>query len=738
MSVASLDSGGEAARHGAEPTVAVLLPLALAGTYDYLVPAALAVAPGDFVRVPLGRREAVGVVWGDASGDIARARLRPIAARLAIPALTAVQRRFVDWVAAYSLSSAGAVLRMAMSIPEALEPRAGPAVLRAVAGFAAAKPLSEARRRALEILAAREPIGAAALARAAGVSAAVVKGLVAQGAIAIEARAEAPPGVLADPDAATVQLSADQAVAAAALGAAARANEFSVTLLEGVTGSGKTEVYFEAIAETLRAGRQALVLLPEIALSAQWIERFSRRFGARPALWHSEVRRGERRAIWRGVIDGLVRVVVGARSALFLPFPDLGLIVVDEEHDGSFKQDDGVIYHARDMAVVRAHLGAIPAVLASATPAIETVANVARGRYRHATLPSRHGGAVLPAIGILDMRREALPAARWISPTLETALRETLSAGEQAMLFLNRRGYAPVTVCRHCGAKLSCPHCSAWLVEHRLASRLQCHHCGHGTALPEACPSCAARRSLVGCGPGVERLSEEAAALFPAARIAVVASDTLGGPGAVEAFVRRMRAREIDLLIGTQVVAKGHDFPLLTTVGVVDADLTLGGGDLRAAERTWQLLSQVAGRAGRGERPGRVLLQSYMPDHPVLQALASGDKPRFVAAEMAAREEAGYPPFGRLAAIIVSAPKRDLAEEAAAEIARKADRVEGIELFGPAPAPLAVLRGLHRFRLLAKARKDAPLQATLRRWLAASRHPAAVRIKVDVDPYGFL
>jgi primosomal protein N' (replication factor Y) len=716
----------------------VLLPLAIAGVYDYAVPSDLALAPGDYVRVPLGRIETVGVVWGAARGDVAAAKLKPILHRFDAPPMPEVERRFVDWVADYTMSSPGAVLRMAISVPEALEPPAPIAAWRARPNFVAPRPLTAARQQALALLLQHGPMTAADLAREAKVGSSVVKALIEGGAAEPAALAPDDAAESPNPDAETVAFSAQQADAASSLREAVRARAFAATLLEGVTGSGKTEVYFEAVAEALRLGRQALVLVPEIALTAQWIERFQKRFGAPPALWHSDVRASERRRVWRGVAENRFKVVVGARSALFLPFQDLGVIIVDEEHDASFKQEDGVVYHARDMAVVRGHLGDFPVILASATPALETLANVERGRYRKLDLPERHGGAALPEVSLIDLRRTPPPPRRWLSPPLAHAVAAALAAGEQAMLFLNRRGYAPVTVCRNCGTKLNCPNCSTWLVDHRLAGKLQCHHCGYAMALPKQCPSCQAEASLVGCGPGVERLAEEAAARFPAARIAVVASDTVHGPAAAQDFVRRMRAREIDLVIGTQIVAKGHDFPLLTCVGVVDADLSLGGGDLRAAERTWQLLVQVAGRAGRAERPGRVLMQSYMPDHPVLQALAAGDRAGFIAAEMASRREAGYPPFGRLAALVVSAPKRERAERTARDLARSWTGGDGVEMWGPAPAPLAVLRGLHRFRLLVKARKDIALQPLIRRWLAATPQPSGVRIKIDIDPYSFL
>ncbi|MCS6932510.1 MAG: primosomal protein N', partial [Acetobacteraceae bacterium] len=550
---------------------------------------------------------------------------------------------------------------------------------------------------------------------------------------------KAPPFETPDPDhAARPVLSAAQAEAAAALRAKVAARAFSVTLLSGVTGSGKTEVYLDAVAECLRQGRQALVLLPEIALSAQWLERFRTRFGVAPALWHSELGGRTRRITWRAVAEGEAPVLVGARSALFLPFPDLGLIVVDEEHETAFKQEEGVTYHARDMAVVRARLASAPCVLASATPSLETRFNVQAGRYAELHLPTRHGAAGMPEVQVVDLRRHMPPRGRFLSPLLVQAVAETLARGEQAMLFLNRRGYAPLTLCRACGHRLRCPNCTAWLVEHRAEKRLQCHHCGHAEPIPPACPECGAADSLAAVGPGVERVQEEAAALFPAARVLVMASDTLPGPKAAEAAARAIEAREVDLIIGTQVVAKGWHFPHLTLVGVVDADLGLAGGDLRAAERTVQLLHQVAGRAGRAEAPGRVLLQSFDPAHPVMQALVSGDLDGFMAAESEARRPGGWPPFGRLVGLVVSAESEAAADRAARDLGLAAPRAEGVEVLGPAPAPLALLRGRHRRRLLVKARREVPVQRLVREWLAKVHLPREVRVQVDVDPVGFL
>jgi primosomal protein N' (replication factor Y) len=728
-------AGGSVAR-GAR--LRVLLPLPLADAYDYRAPGGPPPPAGSFVLVPLGTRRAIGVVWdGEADSRLPESRLRPVIEVLDAPPMTATLRRFVDWVAAYTLSPAGAVLRMAMSAPAALDPPAPQAGWRLASAPEGAR-ITPARRRVLDLLADGRPRAGGEIAEAAGVAPAVLRGMAEAGLIAPALLPRRPRFDPPDPARPGPALGPEQQAAADLLREAAGRRAFSTTLLTGVTGSGKTEVYFEAIAECLRQGRQALVLLPEIALSAQWLERFRARFGAAPALWHSDLTARIRRDTWRAVAEGQAPVLVGARSALFLPFPDLGLIVVDEEHETAFKQEEGVVYHARDMAVVRARLSEAACVLASATPSLESVTNAATGRYASVHLPDRHGGAAMPQVTLVDLRRTPPERGRFLSPPLVAAVGETLARGEQAMLFLNRRGYAPMTLCRACGHRLRCPNCTAWLVEHRAARRLQCHHCGHAEAPPEACPSCGAPHSTVPIGPGVERVLEEASALWPEARRLVMASDTIAGPAAAAAAAAAIRDREVDLLIGTQIVAKGWHFPHLTLVGVVDADLGLAGGDLRAAERTFQLLHQVAGRAGREEHPGRVLLQTFAPEHAVMQALVSGDLDAFMAAEAEARRPGHWPPFGRLAALIISAEEERAADRVARDLGLAAPGGEGVEVLGPAPAPLAILRGRHRRRLLLKTRRDIAVQPLLRAWLARVEVPGHVRVQVDVDPVGFL
>ncbi|MBN9561929.1 MAG: primosomal protein N' [Alphaproteobacteria bacterium] len=716
--------------------VPVMLPFPFPGPFDYRVPADLDPAPGDVVVVPLNGREQVGVVW-DAPVDrgVPDAKLKPLAAILDTPPLPEVSRRFVDWVAAYTLAPPGEVMAMALRLVpgQAHAPLSG-----WLPSGAEPERLTDARRRVLGVLADGRPRATPALAREAGVGAGVVRGMAEAGLLSPVPLPVAPPFAIPDPAHPRAPLSAEQATAAEALEQAVGDRAFSVTLLDGVTGSGKTEVYLEAIAECLRLGRQALVLLPEIALSSQWLARFERRFGVQPAIWHSELTSRTRRITWRAVADGVAPVVVGARSALFLPFPDLGLVVVDEEHETAFKQEDGVVYHARDLAVVRARLSAAPAILVSATPSLETVANVEAGRYRRLTLTARHGGAVLPTVAAIDLRESPPERGRFLSPPLIAAVRETLGRGEQAMLFLNRRGYAPLTLCRHCGHRMQCPNCTAWLVEHRIRRQLQCHHCGHAVPIPPECPACGAAASLTPVGPGVERITEEATAEFPEARRLVMASDTMPGPHAAAEAARAIEAREVDLIIGTQIVAKGWHFPHLTLVGVVDADLGLAGGDLRAAERTVQLLHQVAGRAGRAEAPGRVLLQTFSPEHPVMQALVEGDLAAFMAREAAQRRPGHWPPFGRLAAVIVSADTAEQADALARDLGRAAPHGEGFTVLGPAPAPLALLRGRHRRRLLLKTRRDIAVQPILRDWLARVPVPRGGRVDVDVDPVSFL
>ena len=715
----------------------ILLNAAL-GPLDYRVPQGMTVAPGSVVVAPLGPRQLVGVVWeperapAESVGDN---RLRPLLHAYDVPPIPAALRRLIEWTSDYYLAPMGAVLRMALPSAGALEGARSITEYRTT-GYVPDR-MTPQREQALERIGERMGL-IRELAIIGGVSDGVIRGLVKAGAIeAVEVTVD-DPWPVPDPDHDPPALEPAQDEAADALRRAVDDAAFAPILLDGVTGSGKTEVYFEAIAEALRQGRQTLILLPEIALTEPFLKRFAARFGCEPVAWHSGLRQSQRRRAWRAIASGEAEVVVGARSALFLPYPKLGLIVVDEAHEASFKQEDGVPYHARDVAVMRGSFEQIPVVLASATPAIETRHMAESGTYAELKLPDRYGGARLPDMKALDLLADPPPRGRWLAPELVAALEANLEAEEQSLLFLNRRGYAPLTLCRHCGYRFQCPNCTAWMVEHRFTRRLACHHCGHVMPTPQACPECRAEDSLVPCGPGVERIADEVAALFPDARTAIVTSDTIWSPAKAAEFVARMEAGEIDIVIGTQLVTKGYHFPNLTLVGVVDADLGLAGGDLRAAERTFQQIRQVSGRAGRGDKPGRVLVQTHEPGARVIQALVSGDAEGFYAAETDARREAGMPPFGRLAAIIVSSEDQAEAMETARMIGRAAPTHENMAVFGPAPAPLAMLRGRHRYRLLVHAARSVPVQDIIRDWLGALSWRASVRVSVDVDPYSFL
>ncbi|GGE27054.1 primosomal protein N' [Agaricicola taiwanensis] len=716
-------------------TAQVLLPVALDRAFTYGVPEGMEVAPGDVVHVPLGRREAVGVVWSGAGEDVPPARLKNIIDKLDRTALPEQLIQFVDWVAAYTLNPRGIVLRMAARGGNPVEE--APRVVLQPTGRSPGR-MTPAREKVLSVLAASAQMSKASLAAAAGVSSGVVDGLLREGALE---RLELPPEPLPslDPDHHPPVLSDQQQAAATALIEKVRSRTFSATLVEGVTGSGKTEVYLEAVAEALRLGRQALVMLPEIALTGAVIERFAARFGAEPAAWHSTVPSKQRAKTWEAVARGEAKVVVGARSALFLPFRDLGLIVVDEEHDPAFKQEEMPIYHARDMAVVRATLAACPIALVSATPSLETRANAARGRYDHLLLPERFGSRALPTIAVADMVARPPQRGRFIGPDLEGAVRSTLDAGHQALLFLNRRGYAPLTLCRACGHRLQCPNCSAWLVEHRYRGQLACHHCGHNEPIPRECPSCHTPDKLAPVGPGVERLADEVRAVFPEARLSVLSSDLMHGVDQLRAELKTIAEGQVDLVIGTQLVTKGHNFPGLALVGVVDADLGLGTADPRAAERTFQVLDQVTGRAGRGAVAGRAVLQSFDARHPVMKAIVSGERAGFYETEMETREAAGLPPFGRIASLVVSAAERPAAEHFARRLAQAAPRADDLRILGPAEAAIALLRGRHRMRLTVKAPRGFDLSGYVRQWLAEAPQPSGnTTVTVDIDPLNFL
>ncbi len=718
--------------------VAVLTTQPLERTLDYKAPEG-GCHMGAFVEVPLGPRKVAGVVWGAGRGDFDLTRVRAVIRVLDAPAMRGEMRAFLIRAAQYTLTPMPAMLRLATRAPGLGDPPSMRRVYRPGQGEPGR--MTDARRRVLDALAEYGGLAFTLkeLAEMAGVSASVVKGLVKHGSVLEQDSPRDlpfPPLDWARPGKA---LTGEQAGAVARLRAAQQSGGYGTTLLKGVTGSGKTEVYLEAVAEALRQGRQALVLLPEIALTGEFLARVQARFGAGAAEWHSGVTLTERRRVWRMLGQGDAQLVVGARSALFLPFRDLGLIVVDEEHDRSYKQEDGVLYNARDMAVLRAAICDAQVVLASATPSLESWANAEAGKYERIELRARFGSATLPRMRAIDMRAETMRAGTWVSPTLREAVQARLGRGEQAMLFINRRGYAPVTLCRACGQQIGCDHCDARLVEHRFLKRLMCHQCGETRAIPDTCPSCGAEGRLAPVGPGIERLAEEATALFPGARIATLSSDLFGSARALKAGIREIAAGGADIIVGTQLVAKGHNFPLLTLVGVIDADLGLQGSDMRAAERTFQLMRQVAGRAGRADKAGAALLQTFQPEHGVIRAILSGDEEGFWHAEAAGRRAAGVPPYGRMAGIILSGGDVGAVFDLGNALARNDVPLRriGAEVFGPAPAPIARIRGRHRVRLLVKAPRGVALQAALAQWIEPLRLKGDLRLSVDIDPQSF-
>jgi primosomal protein N' (replication factor Y) len=719
----------------AEPRAGVLLPRPLKGPYDYKLPKDTNASRGTLVSVPLGTEQILGVVWGPAEGSVGHNRLREATPLAGVAPLPAGLCDFIDWVAQYTMNAPGNVLAMALRSRAAFEPETKRIAY--ARGPLTPSRLSEARKRALAVADDGLARSVAGLAEDANVSSSVVRGLIDAGALVETELPEFAPFPTPDPDSVQPTLSDHQRIAANYIGGGVAAHRFAVSLLDGVTGSGKTETYFEGVAEALKRGKQTLILMPEIALTVQFLERFAQRFGCRPAEWHSDLTQKERRRTYRAVMHGEARVVVGARSALYLPFPELGLIIVDEEHEQAYKQEEGAIYHARDMAVVRGQIEKCPVVLASATPSLESYVNAVTGRYAHLKLPKRHGAAVMPEVRLIDLRHERAEPGTWLSQPLREAIAVALGAGEQAMLFLNRRGYAPLTLCNACGHKLTCRNCSAWLVEHRYKKKLSCHHCGFETQAPPICPECKTAGSFIPCGPGVERVAEEFLRVFPSARMAIASSDTMHGPAETQAAIRAIAKHEIDVVIGTQIMAKGHHFPQLTLVGVVDADLGGSDGDLRARERTFQLLHQVAGRAGRAEKPGLVLMQTRNPDDIVMKALASSDRDLFYEQERAARARVHAPPFGRLAALIFSGSEGDSVRTASALAARAAPNAKDVRVWGPTPAFYSVLRGQTRERLLVQAERHVNMQAFLKTWLSGVKLPKGVRLALDIDPTSF-
>ncbi len=724
-------------REGSGATIAVLLPQAVPIPFDYLVPEGLNLSPGDYVQVPLRQRSVHGVVWGPASGDMPASRLREVSGRLAIPPMSRELREFLTRAARYTITPLGMML--SLSFRPAWLRVTTRSMARCVRRTNAPVERVTAGRRSvlLELAKCDDAVPASELARRAGVGISVVNGLIRIGALEL-ALPSTDSQIGCAPD--VISLNSDQAKAAARLSEAVGLQSHRTFLLQGVTGSGKTEVYLDAVRKTVQKGLQALVLLPEIALTEAFVDRMTERMGATPAVWHSRLSNRERRATWHSVAAGTAQIVAGARSALFLPYARLGLIVVDEEHDSSYKQQDRVIYSARDMAVLRAHCAGIPAILATATPSLESYVNVRKGLYERLSLPRRFGMADLPRVRTIDLRKSRPGPREWLAPPLVRAVNETLGAGGQALLFLNRRGYAPLLVCHTCGHRIGCPHCDVALVAHRSRGAMLCHHCGYQEREPVECPGCGAPNTLSACGPGVERLAEEAGRRFTGARLSVLSSDAVADGEPFSRELAAVASGEVDIVVGTQIVAKGHHFPRLRLVGVVDADLCLSGSDFRAGERTFQTIRQVTGRAGRVGGQSVALLQTADPENAVIRAIVNGDEEAFLSRLTREREAAKAPPFGRYVAVVVSSRDADAARRTALELRRNASILEreGIRLLGPVPAPIARLRDHWRWRFLITSRRAGGMQRIVAAWRDSVAPRASVRVVLDVDPQSFL
>ena len=714
--------------------VQILFPVNVTGPFDYQVPPGMKIDLGEIVYAPIGQQQKLGVVWGFAAPDTGR-ELKEVAQVKSTRPFSREMLEFVNWVARYNCASPGMVLRMVLSQYKALDPPKMAAYYHP--GSLGSMKMTPARSRVLE-QGVPFPARASDIAERAGVSPGVINAMASAGGLI---RSEKPVDLPFDqPDISRSGklLTNSQLDAATKLISQISEGGFNVNLLDGVTGSGKTEVYLEAVAKGLSQGKQVLVLVPEIALTQAALTRFTERFGAVPAAWHSGLGDAAKRRTWREVAQGRAKLVIGARSALFLPFSNLGLIIVDEEHDGSYKQEEGVIYSARDMSVVRGKIEDCAVVLASATPSLESLTNARTGRYQHVILPERPGAITLPEVDLIDLKEFPPERGDFLSQPMVESVGAVVSRGEQALLYLNRRGYAPLIICRACGEKLRSPDTDSWLVEHRASGRAVCHQTGFSMRMPKICPSCQAEDKLKPVGPGVERVAEEAARHFPEANIEIMSSDTSKNPSHIHGLMRRMAEGKIDILVGTQMVVKGHNFPLLTFVGVVDGDLSLVGGDPRAGERTYQTLVQVAGRAGRADLSGRALIQTHQPEHEALAALAAGDRERFISAELSMRELLGLPPFGRMAAVIFSGPDEGKLDKYANLFVGAAPRADKIEIFGPSEPPIGRLRGNYRRRLLVVSETSADLPGYMRRWRDKAAKDRKIKLQIDIDPQSFM
>ena len=719
--------------------IAVVTTEPFARFLDYLAPEG-GCKLGSFLILPLGKRKVLGVVWGPGEGNYEHSKLRSAASVINVPPMSYTMRKFLEVVSDYTITPLNLILRLCTRVPDLTKPSVTQKVFSLVSNYSDFKRtpqrdllISALSKNKMNRLSSKEIVSIS------GVSSAVIAAGVRAGILDEERIERDSPYPTLDPKFNPKKLNLSQIEAYKAIRDLQQQNNFTPILLQGVTGSGKTEIYLEAVANALENGQQVLVLLPEIALTSEFFNRVKNRFGEKPAEWHSGITLAERRRVWKMVSSGGAKLVIGARSALFLPFMNLGLVIVDEEHDQSYKQEDGVIYNARDMAVLRSSIEGSVVILASATPSLESWVNAKNGKYKHVSIHERYGQATLPSLLAIDLRKEKLKSNEWISGSLEESVTECLQNKEQSLLFLNRRGYSPTTVCRACGSQISCDECDARMVEHRFINRLMCHQCGHTKVMPEKCPSCGIEGNLAVIGPGVERLAEEAQKKFSTATISVLSSDLYGSAKSLKAEIQKISEGNVDIIIGTQLVAKGHNFPKLRLVGVIDVDIGLQGSDLRAAERTYQLVRQVSGRAGRTDNKGRALIQTYQPEHPVVEAIIKGNDNDFWVSEAKQRKLACMPPFGKLVGIIISSTNLDNVMMLANQLKKNTHplNILGARVYGPAPAPVARIKGRHRIRFLVKSPKISGLQDAIRNWVSTVSLKGDIRLSIDIDPQSF-
>lgn len=726
--------------------VKVLIPNVINNGYDYRL--TQSAETGNFVRVTVMNRQYIGVIVGVGDSNLDPSKIKPI---LEVCNFGKLSAKDLDWIykmSEWTLMAPGAVLRLIVNVPDAFNPPSFEQLYNY--NFDNECKMTNARQSVSDAFESNDndAMSVNDIMNIARVSNSVIKTMIKNKILLPSATREKTQNdfVYQYHDTGNIVLSSEQKAAADVIATAIDKDSFSVYLLDGITGSGKTQVYFDAVLRAYNNGKSVLLMMPEIALTAQFMDRFKLRFGNPPVVWHSNLTAARRRDIWRGVARGDIRIVVGTRSALFLPWQNLGLIVIDEEHDTSYKQEDMGNYHARDMAILRAKIADFPVVLASATPSLETLYNVSLGKYKRLRLTSRYGGAQMPTIETIDMRvarpekyklsKDAEEKSGNLSPQLCAEIADTLSKHNQVMLFINRRGFAPIVQCKKCGWVGECPDCSVGLNYHKHLNKLVCHMCGKMLVLPEKCPKCGNELSMRGAG--LEKIEEEISARFPNARTALVSSDTITSRESLQRLVQKMESGDIDIVIGTQILAKGHHFPNLTLVGVVDADMGLFGTDFRAGEHTFQQLFQVAGRAGRGAFPGRVLLQTFQPEHPVIQAICAGNRDDFIASDMESRAGAKMPPFGQLVAVIVESDKEATLKKYCEQLANAAPNLNGGKIMGPIPAQIYQIRNWYRMRFLVSGDVRANLQPVVRNWLAKVKQPSNTRIKIDVNPQSFM